>query len=167
MTGLSKVLIVLDVDGTIARLYSEDEREIHAEDPGWTSWMAVDDAVVDALDAVATRPEVQVAWLTTWSPGQVSWLIDGPLRGRLAGPYVPHRNWPHAGWRVQSMISLVRSTRPAAVVWADDRVDQHSERQLKAMIATPTLVRCPNKFVGLTIGDIAEILRFLDGIVQS
>lgn len=155
-------LLVLDVDGTIARVYREEEYADHANDLGWTSWMAVDEAVVDALDLVTQRPEVRVAWLTTWSPDQVNWLITGPLRGKLAGKYVPHRTWPRPGWRRQSLVSFVRETQPTAVAWADDRADEEFERTLTAMIEVPALVVRPDKFAGLQLANIEAIGQFLE-----
>lgn len=156
------VLLALDVDGTIARVYREEEYADHANDPGWTSWMTVDDSVIDALDSVAKRSDVQVAWLTTWSPEQVGWLIRGPLVGKLVGPYVSHRNWPRSGWRLQSLVSFVREGRFSAVVWADDRADDEASRQLRRLVDVPVLVVAPDKFLGLTQTDVAEIRRFVD-----
>lgn len=156
------VLLVLDVDGTIARIYREHEYSAHADDPGWTSWMAVDDAVVDALDSIAERESVRVAWLTTWSPEQVGWLIGGPLRGKLAGPYVPHRNWPRPGWRGQSLVSFTREIRPAALVWADDGADDETIAKVTELIEVPVLVVSPDKFAGLQQADLVEIRRFID-----
>jgi len=160
-------LLVLDVDGTIARVYREEEYADHANDPGWTSWMAVDQAVVDALDLVAKRPGVRVAWLTTWSPDQVSWLITGPLRGKLAGKYVPHRAWPQPGWRRQSLVSFIRELRPTAVAWADDRADEEFERTLTAIVEVPTLVVRPDKFSGLQLADVESIGRFVERLQRS
>lgn len=80
-------LPVLDAEGTITRVYRDDERAEHPNDAGWTSWMRVNEGVIDALDATAHRPDIRVVWLTTWPLVQVSWLIAGaPLRGRLVGP---------------------------------------------------------------------------------
>ena len=84
-------LLVLDVDGTISRIYGENEYALHQNEPGWRSWMSVDDAVVDALDALVEDSDTDVAWLTTWPHDQVAWLIQDPLRGKLSGPYVPGR----------------------------------------------------------------------------
>ena len=84
-------LLVLDVDGTIFRIYGENEYALHQNEPGWRSWMSVDDAVVDALYALVEDSDAEVAWLTTWPHDQVAWLIQDPLRGKLSGPYVPGR----------------------------------------------------------------------------
>ncbi|GAA2933723.1 hypothetical protein GCM10010458_16310 [Microbacterium luteolum] len=150
-------LLVLDVDGTICRIYRDEERVPHQDDPGWRSWMSVDDDVVDALDTLVEGSGVDVAWLTTWPHDQVAWLIQEPLRGRLSGPYVPWQNWPKQGWRVQSLISYVRETMPAVVAWADDRAPDDAAVQLTGMTQVPSFVVRPNKFTGLTLEDVARI----------
>ncbi len=154
-------LLALDVDGTISRIYREEERALHQNDEGWRSWMTVDDDLVDALDDLAQRPGVQVAWLTTWPRDQVGWLIREPLRGKLIGPYVPWQNWPKRGWRTASLISHIRQTSPNAVVWADDRAPEDAEQRLTTMTEVPSLVVRPDKFEGVTLADVRRIDQFL------
>ncbi|GGD88220.1 hypothetical protein [Microbacterium murale] len=160
--GARGVLIALDVDGTIARIYHDHEQESQRTAPGWHSWMAVSDEVVDALEALTLHPRVQVAWLTTWSHDQVRWLIQGPLRGKLDGAYVPWQNWPNEGWRMQSLISYVRRSNTSAVAWADDRAPDDAVSRLTGMTEVPSFVVVPDKFVGLTVADIDCIRDFLD-----
>ncbi|MFJ2370400.1 hypothetical protein [Microbacterium sp. NPDC087665] len=62
---------MLDVDGTISRIFRDEERVLHQNDPGWRSWMSVDDEVVDALDALVEGSDIDIAWLTTWPHDQV------------------------------------------------------------------------------------------------
>ncbi|SJN36515.1 hypothetical protein FM104_09270 [Microbacterium esteraromaticum] len=157
-----EALIVLDVDGTIARIYHEHEQKAHRTAPGWHSWMSVSDEVIDALEALTRRPGVQIAWLTTWPHDQVKWLIQGPLRGKLDGAYVPWQNWPHEGWRMQSLISYVRRANTGAVAWADDRAPGDAASRLTRMTEVPSFLVVPDKFVGLTIADIDGIQHFLD-----
>jgi len=154
-------LLALDVDGTISRIYRDEEPAPHQNDEGWRSWMTVDDDMVDALDDLAQRPGVQVAWLTTWPRDQVGWLIREPLRGKLIGPYVPWQNWPKRGWRTASLTSYIRQTSPNAVVWVDDQAPEEAEQRLTAMTEVPSLVVRPNKFVGVTLADIGGIDQFL------
>lgn len=154
-------LLVLDVDGTVSRIFREEERSLHQNESGWRSWMSVDDDVVDALDALVERTEIDVAWLTTWPHDQVAWLIQEPLRGKLSGPYVPWQNWPKQGWRLQSLISYVRDAKPSAVAWADDRAPEDAARRLTAMTEVPSFVVRPNKHVGLTLEDVDRIAAVL------
>ncbi|HWV48102.1 HAD domain-containing protein [Microbacterium sp. LTA6] len=158
---------MLDVDGTISRIYGDEERVLHQDEPGWRSWMSVDDDVVDALDALVEGTEVDVAWLTTWPHDQVAWLIQEPLRGKLSGPYVPWQNWPKQGWRLQSLISYVRDVKPAAVAWADDRAPDDAERRLTGMTEVPSFVVRPNKHVGLTLEDVDGIAAVLERTDQN
>jgi hypothetical protein len=155
-------LLVLDVDGTISRIFREEEHSPHQNESGWRSWMSVDDDVVDALDRLVESSQIDVAWLTTWPHDQVAWLIQEPLRGKLSGPYVPWQNWPKQGWRLQSLISYVREVKPSAVTWADDRAPEDSARRLTGMTEVPSFVVRPNKFVGLTLEDVEKIATALD-----
>lgn len=156
-------LLVLDVDGTVSRIYREHEYARHQDAPGWRSWMSVDDDVIDAISALVTRADIEVAWLTTWPHDQVAWLIQEPLRGRLGGTYVPWRNWPKPNWRLQSLISQVRATDPSVVVWADDRAPVDADRRVTAMTEVPSFVVQPDKFVGLTLEDVDKIAAVLEG----
>ncbi|MFY9714189.1 MAG: hypothetical protein WAK00_12005 [Microbacterium sp.] len=135
---------------------------MHQDEPGWRSWMCVDADVIDAIDALVDRSEVDVAWLTTWPHDQVAWLIQEPLRGKLAGPYVPWQNWPKQGWRMQSMISYVRETKPSGIIWADDRAPEDAARRLTGMTEVPSSVMRPDRFVGLTLEDVDGIAAALD-----
>lgn len=155
-------LLVLDVDGTISRIFREEERSLHQDESGWRSWMSVDDEVVDALDRLVEGSEVDVAWLTTWPHDQVAWLVQEPLRGKLSGPYVPWQNWPKQGWRLQSLISYVREVNPSVVAWADDRAPEDGARRLTEMTEVPAFVVRPNKFVGLTLENVDKIATALD-----
>lgn len=154
-------VLVLDVDGTISRIYRDEERVVHQEEPRWRSWMSVDDDVVDALDALVEGSEIDVAWLTTWPHDQVAWLVQEPLRGKLSGPYVPWRNWPKQGWRLQSLISHVRDVKPSAVAWVDDRAPEDAARRLTGMTEVPSFVVRPDKHVGLTLDDVERISTVL------
>lgn len=153
---------MLDVDGTISRIYREEEYALWRDEPGWRSWMGVDDDVVDAIRELVERLDCEVAWLTTWPRDQVAWLVREPLRGSLSGTYVPWRNWPKRDWRLQSLISHVRATGPSVVAWADDRAPADAARRLTAMTDVTSIVVQPNKFVGLTLGDVSKIAAALD-----
>lgn len=155
-------LLVLDVDGTISRIYRDEERVLHQDEPGWRSWMSVDDDVVDALDRLVEGSGVDVAWLTTWPHDQVAWLVQEPLRGKLSGAYVPWQNWPKQAWRLQSLISYVRQVKPSAVTWADDRAPEDAARRLTGMTEVPSFAVRPNKFVGLTLADVDAIAAALE-----
>lgn len=156
-------LLVLDVDGTVSRIYRDEERVLHQDEPGWRSWMSVDEDVVDALDRLVEGSSIDVAWLTTWPHDQVAWLVQEPLRGKLSGPYVPWQNWPKQGWRIHSLISYVRETWPAAVAWADDRASEDDARRLTAMTEITAFVIRPDRYVGLTLEDVDRIATVLDG----
>jgi len=155
-------LLVLDVDGTVSRIFREEEHSLHQNESGWRSWMSVDDDVVDALDSLVESSQIDVAWLTTWPHDQVAWLVQEPLRGKLSGPYVPWQNCPKQGWRLQSLISYVREVKPSVVAWADDRAPEDAARRLTGMTEVPSFVVRPNKFVGLTLENVDKIATALD-----
>ena len=159
------VLLVLDVDGTISRIYRREEYAEHHDDPDWYEWLPLDEAVVDAIDALTQRPGVQTAWLTSWAPNQdyLDRFIDGPrLRGRLYGDCVPWLDSSGRGWRFRSLLSYVEQVRPRALVWADDRAPRNIARTLDRRLGIPHLVLRPHVNVGLTMNHVGRIRAFID-----
>lgn len=153
-------LIVLDVDGTISRVYRDDEKAEHRHDRSWTATMPFNDEIIDALNEQAHRPGVAVAWLTSWP--DIDWLVQRPLAGRLAGPYIPHINWPRRGWRTRSLITYLNQVRPQAVIWADDDAPGDASRRVRDATGIPALVVKPALHVGITSDDVTQITIFLD-----
>lgn len=169
MTGIDsaqpRLLLVLDVDGTISRIYSKGELHAHRHEQGWYQWLPLDEPVIDALDEQARRPGVDVAWLTSWARDQedVDWLVDGDrLRGRLRGACVPWVGWPARGWRTRSFMTYLKNTRPASVIWADDRAPRHAGERISEALSIPHLVLKPDVHVGLTLDDVHRVRTFID-----
>lgn len=158
----TEVLIVFDVDGTISRIYREREYEEHKNDKSWMTMMPFDQEVIAALDEQTGRPGVETAWLTTWDPEGVEWLIRRPLGGRLAGSYVPHHGWPKRGWRLRSLIAYLRQVGPAAVVWADDAAPAGAASRIREQTGIPALVIKPDKFEGVTHRHVQRVRSFID-----
>lgn len=159
------VLIVLDVDGTISRIYRQDEYAEHRDDPDWYEWLPLDEAVVDALDVVAQRPGIQIAWLTSWAPNQdyLDHFIDGPrLRGRLHGDCVPWIDSSRRGWRARSLLAYAERVRPHALVWADDRAPRSVSATIDERLGIPRLVLRPHVNVGLTNAHVERVRAFVD-----
>ncbi|TIH32283.1 hypothetical protein D4765_15695 [Subtercola vilae] len=128
----------------------------------------VDLEVVRALDELVQRPNVALAWLTTWGR-DVDLFIEGPLRGLLSGGYVIERTHPYASdWKLRALIEhQVELGRPA-YVWVDDVAIG------EARLLRPDFIRGPvpaggrllietNPTVGLTLDQVDEIRRFIDG----
>jgi hypothetical protein len=157
--------MVLDVDGTISRIYSDEEYDAHRDEPDWYQPLPLDEAVIDALDEQARRPGVEVAWLTSWGPSQesIDSLVHGlHLRGRLAGSAVPWINFPRRGWRSRSLLTYVEQIRPHAVIWADDLAPGSIRRRIDERIGTPRLVIRPHVHVGLTMDHVDRIRAFIN-----
>lgn len=159
--GRLRVLIVLDLDGTIARMHRSDEPR--PRDSHRASSLPLDEAVVRALDGQARRPGVGLAWLTTWTRNQseVEALVQHLFHGRLRGEHVPWVNWPNRGWRMRSLLAFIDARAPEAVVWADDQAPNYWPRRSGAYAKVPRLVLRPDKYVGLTTQDVDRIRSFL------
>lgn len=157
--------MVLDVDGTISRIYRKEEYEEHHDDPDWYEWLPLEEPVIDALDALAQRPGVQIAWLTSWAPDQdyLDHFIDGPrLRGRLHGDCVPWIDCPSRGWRTRSLLAYAERVRPQALVWADDRAPRNVGPTIDRRLGIPQLVLHPHVNVGLTMDHIERMRTFIN-----
>lgn len=153
-----RVVIALDVDGTISRIYRNDESPEHSD---WRAYLPIDDEVIDALDAQARRPGVQVAWLTSWDEKNVRWLIETPLRGRLEGDYIEHRG--HArGWRIRALVDYLDSVGADAVVWADDNPGRGTRGMPLTAAGYSKLLIRPDLHVGVSLADVARIAAFID-----
>lgn len=157
--------MVLDVDGTISRVFRDHEYDEHLDDPGWARVLPLDEPVIDALDDQAGRPGVEVAWLTSWASNdaELDWLTNGsPLRGRLTGALVPWADWPRNGWRSRSFLAYVEQARPNAVIWADDRAASGTARRIETRFGIPHLILRPQLHVGLTDEHVRRVRDFLD-----
>lgn len=159
------VLLVLDVDGTISRIYREEEYAQHRGEPGWYQYLPLDEPVIDALDEQARRSGVEVAWLTSWGPSQedIDDLVNGKrLRGRLPGTCVPWIDPLKFGWRSRSFLAYLKQAQPASVIWADDRAPGDIRRRIDERIGIPRLVIRPHVNVGLTMRHVNRIRAFID-----
>lgn len=164
------VLLVLDVDGTISRIYRDEEYDQHRGERGWYQYLPLDEPVIDALDQQARRPGVETAWLTSWAPSQndIDDLVNGKrLRGRLPGTCIPWLDWPQRAWRSRSFLAYLEQTRPASVIWADDRAPSDIRRRIDDHIGIPRLVIRPHVNVGLTIRHVDRIRAFIDQHTSS
>ena len=159
------VLMVFDVDGTISRFYRKEEYAEQHADPNWYEFLPLDEEVVDALDELAHRPGVDVAWLTSWAPdqGYLDHLINGArFRGRLAGRCVPWIGEPDKGWRLRSLLTFAERHHPRALVWADDQAPSNAGERIDKRLGIPRLVLHPHRNIGLTMDDIQSVRSFID-----
>lgn len=150
-------LLVLNVDGTIARIRSGQEPDADH----WRSWLDIDTGLIRELDRIVHRTGVHVAWLTSWPRDQLEWFIQHPLGGRLGGEHIPWQDWPKPGWRMRSLISYAVGTHAEAVVWVDGRAPYDAEaRFVDGTGQRMRLVRT-DKDVGLTGAVVERIERLL------
>lgn len=155
-----RVVIALDVDGTISRIYRSGESPGHSD---WRAYLPIDDEVIDALDAQARRPGVQVAWLTSWDEKNVRWLIETPLRGRLDGDYI-ERQGRERGWRIRALLDYLKGAGADAVVWADDNPGRGTRGVPLTAAGYPKLLIRPDMHVGISLADVDRIAAFIDSI---
>lgn len=160
------VLIILDVDGTISPIHPPGDLlhryTLH-------SCLPIDEELVAALDQLTWWPGVSVAWLTSWERDGVRWLIDGPLAGRLDGPYfTPAPAWltRPAGWRTRTLLQHLDGIRPDAIIWADDDAanDVNRRRLCRAGYRHRNLLIQPDTNIGLTLEDVEAMRTFVDRV---
>lgn len=161
------MLIILDVDGTVSPVRPPEELQHRYT---MHSYLSIDHELIAALDQLTHQPAVSVAWLTSWEPDGVRWLIDGPLAGRLDGPYfthVPDRLTRFAGWRARTLLRHLEGIRPDAIIWADDdAADDVSRRRLdRAGYRHRHLLIQPDPNIGLTLDDVEAMKTFIDRVL--
>ncbi|WP_431220359.1 HAD domain-containing protein [Leifsonia xyli] len=156
------MLLVFDIDGTVSPIHPPKKL---ASRYTMHSYLPVDERLIAALDVLAGRPTVSVAWLTSWSSDSVAWLID-QLGGRLDGPYIPHTpDWATraAGWRARSLLRYLEHASPDVLIWADDDAgnDVNQRRLDRAGYRHRHLLFQPDKNVGLTLADVDQMNEFV------
>ncbi|MBS1906193.1 MAG: hypothetical protein JST33_06415 [Actinobacteria bacterium] len=160
MTNNPRVLIVLDVDGTISPLPPPDG----GSEPAFAT--PVEDRVIGALSEVAERDDVAVAWVTTWSPRMLRWLIDERLGHRLDGPHMGDGVDRTRGWRARAVANAVAAVGASAVVWIDDMAVRTTlERAIeRAALDVDMLVIRPERYTGVTLRQAQRVRRFIEGL---
>lgn len=158
-----RVLVVLDVDGTISPLPPRDGSRV----PTWVAPVA--EPVLAALHELTTRPDVMLGWTTSWRPGMLRWLVNERLGGRFEAPYLPDEDDWDRGWRARSIVKTVAATGVDAVVWIDDMAVRSTlVRGLsRAGLDPSTLVIRPDKYTGVTMRQVRHAARFVDEWIGS
>lgn len=152
-----RVLVALDVDGTISPLPHHDGNG----EPNFATPVAQD--VLAALQALTAPADVQVGWVTSWSPTMVRWLITERLDGRLNGPHLHDSDDWAPGWRARAVTKAAANTGANAVVWVDDMAVRSTlMRSLTREGLSPAvLVIRPDKHTGVTLQQARRAARFV------
>lgn len=158
-----RVLVVLDVDGTISPLPPRDGQR----EPAWV--VPVAEPVLAALHELTIRPEVILGWTTSWPPGMLRWLVNERLGGRFEAPYLPDEDDWGRGWRARSIVKTVATTGVDAVVWIDDMAVRSTlVRGLSRAGLDPSiLVIRPDKHTGVTLRQVRHATRFIEERTES
>lgn len=158
MTANPRVLVVLDVDGTISPIPPRDG----PGDPMRVTPVA--EPALAALHDLTTRRGVMLGWITTWVPRMLEWLVDERLGGRFDAPYLPDEDDWDRGWRARSIVKKVAATGVSAVVWIDDMAVRSTLMRglARAGLDPAVLVIRPDKHVGVTLRQVRHAARFID-----
>jgi len=179
-----KTRIYIDVDGVLNAFHprSKSPEEI-AEASGWSSWKSKrvngyvitwSEELVDELNALAARDDIEFVWLTTWrdeartqiSPALLldghNWrfLTDGgEATGALWGK--PNGPW----WKLEVVREDVIRDPVDNIVWIDDDLPLYPEA-LEWASERGVVAVAPSQFYGLTREDLDDILKVVN-VVQS
>lgn len=160
ITTRRRVLIVLDVDGTISPIPPRDG----SGEPRWTTPVA--EPVLAALHELVGRPGVMLGWVTSWAPGMLQWLVRERLGGRLDAPYLPDEDDWARGWRSRSIVKAVAETGVDAVVWIDDMAVRSTLMRglARAGLDPAVLAIRPDRYIGVTLRQVRHAARFIDAV---
>lgn len=155
-----RVLIVLDVDGTISPIPPRDG----PAEPQWATPVA--EPVLAELHELVSRPGVALGWATSWAPGMLRWLVRERLGGRFDALYLPDEEDWDRGWRARSIVKTVADTDVHAVVWIDDMAVRSTlmRGMTRAGLDPAVLVIRPDKYRGVTLRQVRHAARFIDAV---
>lgn len=167
----STVLFILDVDGVLNKLptHQNSPSTPVTDRHGRTYPMRIIDIeILDALEKITMRPNVSLAWLTTWGK-DVQLLVDGLFQGRLDHGHIlaerPDQIFVASDWKLRALLLHLETLHNPPIIWADDDAI-NAALMLRPDFAKRTdmkrLLLDPNPEVGLTLRDIEEIGEFLD-----
>lgn len=159
----ARVLVVLDVDGTISPLPPRDGRR----DPTWV--VPVDDPVLAALHELTTRSEVMLGWVTSWVPRHAPMACQRAPGWPAEAPYLPDEDDWDRGWRARSIVKAVAATGVDAVIWIDDNAVRSTlVRGLSRAGLDPSiLVIRTDKYTGVTLRQVRHAARSVDEWIGS
>lgn len=166
--------IYLDVDGVINACSDRPPRE----ETQWTgdrkgpvtlagSPVLFSVELVAGLNAIASREDVTIKWLTSWEEHAAQVLapavgLNGTEWEVLRGvEFDDPMNWNW--WKLDRIRADIAATRPQRVVWVDDDV-AFDPKALTWLLSPgrPLLHLSPRTAHGLTRNDLQLILDFLD-----
>lgn len=155
-----RVLVVLDVDGTISPVPPRDG----SGEPMWATPVA--ELVLAELHELVSRPGVALGWTTSWGPGMLQWLVRERLGGRFDAPYLPDEEDWDRGWRARSIVKTVADTEIRAVVWIDDMAVRSTLMRAlaRAELDPAVLVIRPDTYTGVTLRQVRRAARFIDAL---
>lgn len=153
---LARVLVVLDVDGTISPFPPRDG----SGEPMWATPVA--EPVLAELHDLVSGPGVALGWTTSWLPGMLQWLVRERLGGRFDAPYLPDPDDWDRGWRARSIVRTVAETNVSAVVWIDDMAVRSTLTRglARAGLDPEVLVIRPDAHTGVTLRQVRHAARF-------
>ncbi|MGO2747928.1 MULTISPECIES: hypothetical protein [Microbacterium] len=119
--------------------------------------------VVAALHELTTSPDVQVGWVTSWSPGMVQSLIERRLGGRLDGRHLHGDDDWAPGWRARAVTHAVERSGARAVVWFDDMAVRSTLMRTleRAGLSPAVLVIRPDEYTGITMRQVRRAAQFV------
>lgn len=172
--------IYLDVDGVFNPIAEEAPRGATGWHGEWIGPVNIGGfltrysvELVEAVNAVASRPGVAVKWLTSWEELAAEQLA--PAIGLTAG-----RDWEViAGvenddpgnfnwWKLDRIRQDLEATRPDRAVWVDDDIAFDPKTLVWLMSpGLPVLHLSPRTVHGLTRDHIRRINTFLDASAED
>ena len=173
---LQRVNFYLDVDGVINAVSSGAPRQNTDWHGEWRrekvgvfqiQWAT---ELIDSLNAITARREVDGKWLTTWEEQAPEFLAPAVglqcegwpvLTGALNDSV---QDW----WKLGQIQADIAATAPAAAIWIDDEIatEARALEWLTSGTGTPILHISPNFRHGLTRKHVEVIEQFLDDIQQ-
>lgn len=164
--------IYLDIDGVINSLSKNPPRQNTGWEGEWKKEKIMGYTIlwsvelVDCLNALAEREDVQIKWLTTWqdqageffSPGTGINGADWDFFSTSENALFAYDYW----WKLNAIVQDVEETKPEKVVWIDDELPHRMQAQAWLFENNSTVLGIgPESTHGLTKKHIWQIEQFL------
>lgn len=164
--------IYLDIDGVLNAVTTMDNPHEHDWDSDWVKkkvngyWIRYNENMINALNEIAQRDDVEIIWLTTWV--DLACTMMSPAIG------INGENWRvldrddivkeyfFKWWKLDAIKQDIQETKPERVVWIDDDIKYESEASVWINEQPNFLAISPWVESALTKKNIDEIIEFLD-----
>lgn len=155
----------LDVDGCLSPYGDEHGADAYLYEHRKPSTWSVPyrRPVVDRIARMHASGLVEVRWLTTWAPEEVTVWTERAGLGPF--PVAEPGEGPYSWWKANTVVAWLAGDPGRRAVWTDDDIDTnpHRGRRIRATFGDRLLAIAPDRTIGLTDENLDQVEEWLSG----